>query len=86
MATFNIEFSMSDEHMDRVTAALKMYFGAVLEHTPEGIPIARELTNEEVFTKLRQMYIDNIKTIVVNYEADEAIAIVKASVNAIVIE
>ena len=32
------------------------------------------------------MSIDNIKTIVMNYEANEAIAIARASVNAVIVE
>jgi|LakMenE18May11ns_1017448.scaffolds.fasta_scaffold8223677_1 hypothetical protein len=99
MATFTIEFSVADEHMDRIRAALRKHFGPAFETITEEvanpltgeletrqIPTTRELTPEELLAKVRQMSIDNIKTIVMNYEANEAIAIARASVNAVIVE
>lgn len=99
MATFNIQFSVADEHMDRIRSALRKHFGPVNETVTQevtdpntgeiqiqSIAVSRELTPEELLERVRQMSINNIKTIVMNIEANEASAIARASVNAVVVE
>lgn len=99
MATFTIQFSVADEHMDRIRTALRKHFGPVYENVIEEISnpetgqietratsVARELTPEELLAKVRQMSIDNIKSIVMSIEANEAVALAKASVDAVNVE
>jgi hypothetical protein len=99
MATFTIQFSVSDEHIERIRSALRKHFGPVNENVTEEITnsetgqietktilVSRELTPEELLAKVRQMSIDNIKAIVMSVEANEAISLAKASVDAVNVE
>lgn len=97
MATYTIEFTVADEHMDKFMAALKQYFGPIQEHVIEEITnletgqienfpklVFRERTSEELITALRQMSINNIKNIIMSFESNEAIANARVSVDAVI--
>lgn len=99
MATFTIQFTVADEHMDRIRAALRKHFGPVNENVTEEvvdpetqevtlntITVTRELTPEELLARVRQLSIDNIKAIVMSVEANEAINAARASVEAVTVE
>ena len=91
MATFTIEFSVSDEHMDRIRYALRKQFGPVAEiitepETGEEIIVPREMTGTELLARVRQFSIDNIKAIVMAVEAEEAAQAARDAVTAVVVE
>ena len=91
MATFTIEFSVADEHMDRIRYALRKQFGLVSElvtdpETGEQTIIPREMTGPELLARVRQFYIDNIKAIVMAVEAEEAAQAARDAVTAVVVE
>ena len=91
MVTFTIEFSVADEHMDRIRYALRKQFGPVAEsvidpETGEETIVPREMTGTELLARVRQFSIDNIKAIVMAVEAEEAAQAVRDAVTAVVVE
>lgn len=91
MASFTIEFTVADEHMDRIRHALRKQFGPVTEVTidPEtGEPVitTRDMTGPELLARVRQFSIDNIKAIVMAVEAEEAAQAARDAVTAVVVE
>lgn len=91
MATFTIEFSVADEHMDRIRYALRKQFGPVSESvidpgTGEQTTVPREMTGTELLARVRQFSIDNIKAIVMAVEAEEAAQAARDAVTAVVVE
>jgi hypothetical protein len=91
MATFTIEFTVADEHMDRIRHALRKQFGPVTEAvtdagTGEQTMVTRDLTGEELLARVRQFSIDNIKAIVMAVEAEEAAQAARDAVTAVVVE
>ena len=91
MATFTIEFSVADEHMDRIRRALRRQFGPVSEsgmdtETGEQTVVTREMTAPELLARVRQFSIDNIKAIVMAVEAEEAAQAARDAVTAVVVE
>ena len=91
MATFTIEFSVADEHMDRIRHALRRQFGPVSEagtdpETGEQTVVTREMTAPELLARVRQFSIDNIKAIVMAVEAEEAAQAARDAVTAVVVE
>lgn len=92
MATYTIEFSVADEHMDKFIAALRKHFGPIHDNVIEEItnletgqienfprPVSRDRTPEELMTKVRQMSVDNIKNIIISFESSEAIAAARSN-------
>lgn len=108
MATFTIQFTVADEHMDRIRYALRKHFGQVTEAVtqevidpetglpvidPEtGLPVVnnttvtRDLTGDELLAKVREMSINNVKSIVMTVEAEEAAKLARDSVTAVIVE
>lgn len=90
MATFTIQFSVADEHMERIRYALRKHFGPVVESITDAegnsSSVSRELTGEELLAKVRQMSINNVKAIVTSVEADEAAQAAREAVTAVVVE
>jgi hypothetical protein len=91
MATFTIEFTVADEHMDRIRHALRKQFGPVSEAvtdagTGEQTIVTRDMTGEELLARIRKFSIDNIKTIVMAVEAEEAAQAARDAVTAVVVE
>ena len=91
MATFTIEFSVADAHMDRIRRALRRQFGPVSEvgtdaETGEQTVVTREMTGPELLARVRQFSIDNIKAIVMAVEAEEAAQAARNAVTAVVVE
>lgn len=99
MATFTIQFSVADEHMERIRYALRKHFGPVSEQVEEEVidpdtgavtfnvkNVSRDMTGEELLKKVRQMSIDNIKSIVMSVEANEAAAKAREAVTAVAVE
>jgi hypothetical protein len=88
MATFTISFSVADEHMDRIRVALRKHFGPV--HVVETDPVTgeerlniRELTGAELLDKVREMSINNVKSIVMAVESEEAMTTARQSVSSV---
>ena len=99
MAEFTITFSVADDHMDRIRYALHKHFGPVTEEVIEQVTnpetgevvnvanmVTRQMTPEETLAKVRLMSIDNIKAIVMAVEVEEAAAVARASVSAVIVE
>lgn len=99
MATFTIEFSVADEHMDRIRYALRKQFGQVPETITETIideatgeattverTQMRDMTGEELLARVRQFSIDNIKAIVMAVEAEEAAKAARDAVSAVQVD
>ena len=91
MATFTIEFSVADEHMDRIRHALRRQFGPISgvgtdAETGEQTVVTREMTAPELLARVRQFSIDNIKAIVMAVEAEEAAQAARDAVTAVVVE
>lgn len=91
MATFTIEFTVADEHMDRIRHALRRQFGPVVEtvtdpETGEPATTTRDMTGPELLARIRQFSIDNIKAIVMAVEAEEAAQAARDAVTAVVVE
>lgn len=91
MATFTISFTVADEHMSRIGSALRKHFGPVTEQvvdpvTGEETTNQRELTTEELIGKIRMMAINNVKSIVMSIESEEAARIARDSVSSVVVE
>lgn len=99
MATFTIQFSVADEHMDRIRYALRKQFGQVPETIVETVidevtgeettverTQMRDMTPEELLARVRQFSIDNIKAIVMAVESDEAAQAAKAAVSAVQVD
>lgn len=99
MATFTIEFTVADEHMDRIRAALRKHFGPVYETVTQDVTdpdtgdvttssssVARDMTGEELLARIRQMSIDNIKGIVMSVEAEEAARLAREAVSSVTVE
>lgn len=91
MATFQIEFSVADEHMDRIRYALRKQFGPVTEtvtdtETGEQSTISREMTGTELLARVRQFSIDNIKAIVMAVEVEEAAKAARDAVTSVIVE
>lgn len=91
MATFTIQFSVADEHMERIRYALRKQFGPVNENvtnpeTGEISTISREMNGQELLEKVRQISIDNIKAIVMNIEANEAAQKARDDVTSVIVE
>jgi hypothetical protein len=99
MATYTIEFTIADEHVERIRSALRQYFGPIHESVTEEITnpetgeietqskiVPRELTPEELLARVRQMSIDNVKAIVTSVESKDLIANTRASIDAVVVE
>lgn len=91
MATFTIQFSVADQHMERIRYALRKQFGPVRvvttdATTGEQVVTEREMDGAELLAKVRQLSIDNIKNIVMAVEADEAAKLARDSVTSVVVE
>lgn len=99
MATFTIEFSVADEHMDRIRYALRKQFGQVQETITENVTdeatgevttvertVMRDMTGAELLARVRQFSIDNIKAIVMAVEAEEAAQAARDAVTAVQVE
>lgn len=99
MAKFTIEFSVADEHMDRIRYALRKQFGQVPETVTETIideatgeattverTQMRDMTAAELLARVRQFSIDNIKAIVMAVEAEEAAKAARDAVSAVKVE
>jgi hypothetical protein len=91
MASFTIEFTVADEHMDRIRHALRKQFGPVTEvttdpETGEQVTTTRDMTGPELLARIRQFSIDNIKAIVMAVEAEEAAHAARDAVTAVVVE
>lgn len=96
MATFTIQFSVADEHMDRISAALRKHFGPTYDTvttettdpetgavTTTTAQVPRDMNGEELLARVRQLSIDNVKAIVMSVEANAAIEAARASVEAV---
>ena len=99
MATFTIQFSVADEHMDRIRYALRKHFGPVADIVEETITdpetgeqttttktVMRDLDGAELLAKVREMSINNVKSIVMAVEAEDAARLARESVTAVVVE
>lgn len=91
MATFTIEFTVPDEYMDRIRYALRKQFGQVTENVvdPETgavSTISRDMNGDELLAKVREISIENIKSIIMNVEANEAAQRARDAVTSVVIE
>lgn len=99
MATFTIQFTVADEHMDRIRAALHKHFGPINEIVTQDVTDpetgettqtssvnSREMTGEEMLAKIREMSINNVKAIVMSVEAEEAARAARESVTAVIVE
>jgi hypothetical protein len=91
MATFTIQFSVADAHMERIRYALRKQFGPKVEtvtnpETGEVTSTSRDLNGDELLWKVRQLSIDNIKAIVMSVEAGEAAQAARDSVTAVIVE
>ena len=91
MATFTIEFSVADEHMDRIRRALRRQFGPVSEvgtdaETGEQTVVTREMTTPELLARGRQFSNrarDEAHQVV---QAEEAAQAARDAVTAVVVE
>jgi hypothetical protein len=99
MATFTFQFTVADEHMGRISYALRKQFGPAYDtvvtevHDPElgttsriTNQVPREMTSAEVLERVRQLSIDNIKGIVLAVEVNDAAQKARDSVTSVVVE
>ena len=91
MAKFTIQFSVADEHLERIHYALRKHFGQVTDDgidpaTGQPIKYSRDMTPEELLQRVRKMSMDNIKSIVMSVEVEEAAKKARDSIKAVVIE
>jgi len=82
MARFSIAFTIPDDQVPRVVAAMKEHYGQIVEEV-NGVATPRDRTSAELLDKLRETVIVEIKNIVSATEAATAARAAKTSLDGI---